>query len=87
MFGALVGAVVRLLGAGREGGWTGSILSGAAGAFVGGSIGRVEALRDSHDSDGFSVALVCAFVVVAAYNFVAARRGRAMALPQAKVRP
>lgn len=87
VFGALIGAVVRLLTAARAGGWTGSILSGAAGALVSGSVGRVEGLRDSRDSGGFSVALIGAFVVVAVYSFSAARRTRAVALPQIKERP
>jgi uncharacterized membrane protein YeaQ/YmgE (transglycosylase-associated protein family) len=87
VFGTLIGAVVRMLAAERAGGWTGSMLSGALGALLSGSIGRVEGLRDSHDSGGFSVALVGAFLVVAAYNFVAARRMRAVALRQIKERP
>jgi uncharacterized membrane protein YeaQ/YmgE (transglycosylase-associated protein family) len=83
-FGALVGAVVRMLAAGRAGGWTGSTLSGAAGALIGGAIGRVEVLRDRHDSGGFSLALVGAFIVVGVYAFPAARRARTVAL---RVRP
>jgi uncharacterized membrane protein YeaQ/YmgE (transglycosylase-associated protein family) len=85
-FGTLVGAVVRMLAAGRAGGWTGSTLSGASGALVGGAIGRVEALRDSHDSGGFSLALIGAFVVVGVYAFAAARRTRASAVAF-RVRP
>jgi len=84
VFGTLVGAVVRMLAAARAGGWTGSTLSGAAGALIGGAIGRVEVLRDSHDSGGFSLALAGAFVVVGVYTFAAARRTRAVAL---RVRP
>lgn len=84
MFGALVGAVVRMLAAGRTGGWTGSTISGAVGALVGGAIGRVELLRDSHDSGGFSQALLGAFVVVGVYTFAAARRARAVVV---RVRP
>jgi uncharacterized membrane protein YeaQ/YmgE (transglycosylase-associated protein family) len=86
VFGTLIGAVVRMLAAERAGGWTGSMLSGASGALVSGSVGRVEGLRDSHDSGGFSVALIGAFVVVAVYNVLAARRTRAVA-PQQTMKP
>ena len=87
VFGTLIGAVVRMLPAERAGGWTGSMLAGAAGALVSGSVGRVEGLRDSHDSGGFGAALIGAFVVVAVYNFSAARHTRAIALQQLKERP
>jgi uncharacterized membrane protein YeaQ/YmgE (transglycosylase-associated protein family) len=88
VFGALIGAVVRMLAAGRAGSWTGSTLSGAAGALLGGSVGRLDGLRGSQDSGGFGMALVGAFVVVAAYNFTAAgRRTRALAFVRTKERP
>jgi uncharacterized membrane protein YeaQ/YmgE (transglycosylase-associated protein family) len=85
VFGTLIGAVVRMIAAGRAGSWTGSTLGGAAGALLGGSVARLDGLRGSHDSGGFSTALVCAFAVVAAYNFMAAgRRARTPALERTK---
>jgi uncharacterized membrane protein YeaQ/YmgE (transglycosylase-associated protein family) len=87
VFGALIGAVVRMLVAERLTGSAGSMVSGAAGALLSGSVGRIEGLRDSHDSGGFSVALVGAFVAVTAYNFMAVRRARAVALQPTKERP
>jgi uncharacterized membrane protein YeaQ/YmgE (transglycosylase-associated protein family) len=87
VFGTLIGAVVRMLAAGRAGSWSGSMLGGAGGALLSGSVGRLDGLRGIHDSGGFSMALVGAFVVVAAYNLMAAgRRTRALALEQPKER-
>ena len=34
VFGTLIGAIVRMIAAGRAGSWTGSTLGGAAGAFA-----------------------------------------------------
>jgi uncharacterized membrane protein YeaQ/YmgE (transglycosylase-associated protein family) len=74
LFGTLIGAVIRLLVAGRAGSWGVSMLSGGGGALLGGSLGRLGALRGDHDSGGFSMALLGAFALVVVYHLVAAMR-------------
>jgi uncharacterized membrane protein YeaQ/YmgE (transglycosylase-associated protein family) len=78
LFGTLIGAVVRLLVAGRAGGWGVSILSGAGGALLGALLGRSGALRGDLDSGGFVASLLGAFTLVAVYHAAAAARRRAM---------
>jgi uncharacterized membrane protein YeaQ/YmgE (transglycosylase-associated protein family) len=73
-FGTLIGVVVRMLVAGRAGGWGPSICSGAVGALLGGWLGRMDALRSARDSGGLCMALLGAFVLVAFYHRVAATR-------------
>ena len=88
VFGTLIGAVIRLLAADRAGSWSGSVLGGAAGALLSGSVGRAKELRSDHDSGGFGVALVGAFAVVVLYHFLAAsRRSRHAAPGRTKERP
>lgn len=76
IFGLVVGALVRLIVPGTEpGGWFASMLSGVAGAFLGGLLGPVFGLYREGDTPGFIMSLVGAVLLVAAYHG-AARRGR-----------
>jgi uncharacterized membrane protein YeaQ/YmgE (transglycosylase-associated protein family) len=72
LFGALIGAAIRLLVAKRGGGWTVSMSSGAGGAFLGGLLGRGGELRGDLGSAGFVTSLLGAFALVAVYHVTAA---------------
>jgi uncharacterized membrane protein YeaQ/YmgE (transglycosylase-associated protein family) len=77
LFGMLIGVVMRLLVAGRAGGWGASMLSGVGGAMLGGFMGRVGKLNGDGESAGFVMSLLVAFTLVAIYHAVAAWRRQA----------
>ena len=74
LFGVLIGGVVRMLVAGRAGGWVVSVMSGAAGSLVGGVFRNAGRFPRDPDSSAFSVSLLGAFTMVAVYHAVAAAR-------------
>ena len=72
LFGTLIGGAVRLLVADRAGRWGISVISGGAGALVGGFLGRHGALRGDLYPAGFVASLLRAFALVATYHAAAA---------------
>ena len=70
IFGALIGATVRLLVAKRAGRLGVSTLGGALGALFGGLLGRGGEIHGDLGSAGFATALLAAFAVVGAYHLV-----------------
>jgi uncharacterized membrane protein YeaQ/YmgE (transglycosylase-associated protein family) len=74
VFGMLIGAVVRVLVAGKAGGWRVSILIGAGGAMIGASLGRVGGFLDDSEPSAFVMSLLAAFALVAVYHAIVARR-------------
>lgn len=74
VFGMLIGAVVRALVAGKAGGWSVSILTGAGGAMLGGCLCRAGGIRDDSEPSAFVMSLLAAFAVVAVYHAIVARR-------------
>jgi uncharacterized membrane protein YeaQ/YmgE (transglycosylase-associated protein family) len=74
VFGILIGAVVRVLVAGKAGSFRGSILIGASGAIIGASLGRIGGFHDDSEPSAFVMSLLAAFALVAVYHGAAARR-------------
>jgi uncharacterized membrane protein YeaQ/YmgE (transglycosylase-associated protein family) len=71
LFGTLVGGAVRMLVAGRAGGWWASILGGGCGALLGGFLGRNAGLLEDLESAGFVMSILGAFAVVIVYHAMA----------------
>jgi uncharacterized membrane protein YeaQ/YmgE (transglycosylase-associated protein family) len=74
LFGTLIGGAVRMLVAGKAGGWWVSILGGGCGALLGGFLGRGGGFPEDPGSAGFVMSILGAFGVVAVYHAVASRR-------------
>jgi uncharacterized membrane protein YeaQ/YmgE (transglycosylase-associated protein family) len=75
LFGAIVGAIAKLLMPGRDpGGFIITILLGIAGAMMGGFIGRALGWYGPNDGAGFFMSLLGAILLLWLYRMVAARR-------------
>ena len=75
IFGAIVGAIAKLLMPGRDpGGMIVTILLGIAGAMMGGFIGRALGWYGPNDGAGFFMSLLGAILLLWIYRLVAVRR-------------
>jgi uncharacterized membrane protein YeaQ/YmgE (transglycosylase-associated protein family) len=75
LFGAIVGAIAKLLMPGRDpGGFIITILLGIAGAMMGGFIGRALGWYGPNDGAGFFMSLLGAILLLWLYRMVATRR-------------
>jgi uncharacterized membrane protein YeaQ/YmgE (transglycosylase-associated protein family) len=75
LFGAVVGAIAKLLMPGRDpGGFIITILLGIAGAMMGGFIGRALGWYGPNDGAGFFMSLLGAVLLLWLYRMVVARR-------------
>jgi uncharacterized membrane protein YeaQ/YmgE (transglycosylase-associated protein family) len=75
LFGAIVGAIAKLLMPGRDpGGFIVTILLGIAGAMMGGFIGRALGWYGPNDGAGFFMSLLGAILLLWIYRLVAVRR-------------
>ncbi len=74
LLGTLIGVAVRMLVAGRAGGWWVSTLGGGCGAVLGGVLGRRGGFVEDLESAGFVMSILGAFAVVAVYHAVASWR-------------
>jgi uncharacterized membrane protein YeaQ/YmgE (transglycosylase-associated protein family) len=75
LFGAIVGAIAKLLMPGRDpGGFIITILLGIAGAMMGGFIGRALGWYGPNDGAGFFMSLLGAILLLWIYRLVAVRR-------------
>jgi uncharacterized membrane protein YeaQ/YmgE (transglycosylase-associated protein family) len=75
LFGAIVGAIAKLLMPGRDpGGFIVTILLGIAGAMIGGFVGRALGWYGPNDGAGFFMSLLGAILLLWIYRVVAVRR-------------
>jgi uncharacterized membrane protein YeaQ/YmgE (transglycosylase-associated protein family) len=75
LFGAIVGAIAKLLMPGRDpGGFIVTILLGIAGALMGGFIGRTLGWYGPNDGAGFFMSLLGAILLLWLYRMFVARR-------------
>jgi uncharacterized membrane protein YeaQ/YmgE (transglycosylase-associated protein family) len=75
LFGAIVGAIAKLLMPGRDpGGFIVTILLGIAGALMGGFIGRTLGWYGPNDGAGFFMSLLGAVLLLWLYRMFVARR-------------
>jgi uncharacterized membrane protein YeaQ/YmgE (transglycosylase-associated protein family) len=75
VFGAIVGAIAKLLMPGRDpGGFIVTMLLGIAGAMVGGFIGRALHWYGPNDGAGFFMSLLGAILLLWIYRMMVARR-------------
>jgi len=75
LFGAIVGAIAKLLMPGRDpGGFIVTILLGIAGAMVGGFIGRALHWYGPNDGAGFFMSLLGAILLLWIYRMMVSRR-------------
>ena len=75
LFGAIVGAIAKLLMPGRDpGGFIVTMLLGIAGAMMGGFIGRTLGWYGANDGAGFFMSLLGAILLLWIYRMVAVRR-------------
>jgi uncharacterized membrane protein YeaQ/YmgE (transglycosylase-associated protein family) len=74
LLGTLIGGAVRMLVAGRAGGWWVSMVGGGCGGLLGGILGRRGGFLEDLESAGFILSILGAFAVVAVYHIVASRR-------------
>jgi len=75
IFGAIVGAIAKLLMPGRDpGGFIVTILLGIAGAMIGGFVGRALGWYGPNDGAGFFMSLLGAILLLWIYRVVAVRR-------------
>jgi uncharacterized membrane protein YeaQ/YmgE (transglycosylase-associated protein family) len=75
LFGAIVGAVAKLLMPGRDpGGFIVTMLLGIAGALMGGFIGRALGWYGPNDGAGFFMSLFGAVLLLWLYRMFAVRR-------------
>ena len=75
LFGAIVGAIAKLLMPGRDpGGFIVTMLLGIAGAMMGGFIGRALGWYGPNDGAGFFMSLVGAILLLWIYRMFAVRR-------------
>jgi uncharacterized membrane protein YeaQ/YmgE (transglycosylase-associated protein family) len=75
LFGAIVGAIAKLLMPGRDpGGFIVTMLLGIAGAMVGGFIGRALHWYGPNDGAGFFMSLLGAILLLWIYRMMVARR-------------
>ena len=75
LFGAIVGAIAKLLMPGRDpGGIIVTILLGIAGAMIGGFVGRALGWYGPNDGAGFFMSLLGAILLLWIYRMMVARR-------------
>jgi uncharacterized membrane protein YeaQ/YmgE (transglycosylase-associated protein family) len=75
LFGAIVGAIAKLLMPGKDpGGFIVTMLLGIAGAMMGGFIGRALGWYGPNDGAGFFMSLFGAILLLWIYRMVAVRR-------------
>ena len=75
LFGAIVGAIAKLLMPGRDpGGFIVTMLLGIAGAMMGGFIGRALGWYGPNDGAGFLMSLFGAILLLWAYRMLVVRR-------------
>ena len=75
LFGAIVGAIAKLLMPGRDpGGFIVTMLLGIAGALMGGFLGRTLGWYGPNDGAGFFMSLLGAVVLLWLYRMFVARR-------------
>ena len=75
LFGAIVGAIAKLLMPGRDpGGFIVTMLLGIAGAMMGGFIGRALGWYGPNDGAGFLMSLFGAILLLWMYRMLVARR-------------
>jgi uncharacterized membrane protein YeaQ/YmgE (transglycosylase-associated protein family) len=75
LFGAIVGAIAKLLMPGRDpGGFIVTMLLGIAGAMVGGFIGRALHWYGPNDGAGFFMSLLGAILLLWIYRMMVVRR-------------
>jgi len=75
LFGAIVGAIAKLLMPGRDpGGFIVTMLLGIAGAMVGGFIGRALHWYGPNDGAGFFMSLLGAILLLWIYRMMVSRR-------------
>ena len=75
LFGAIVGAIAKLLMPGRDpGGFIVTILLGIAGALTGGFLGRTLGWYGPNDGAGFFMSLLGAVLLLWLYRMFVARR-------------
>jgi uncharacterized membrane protein YeaQ/YmgE (transglycosylase-associated protein family) len=75
LFGAIVGAIAKLLMPGRDpGGFIVTILLGIAGAMIGGFIGRALGWYGPNDGAGFFMSLLGAILLLWIYRVVVVRK-------------
>ena len=75
LFGAIVGAIAKLLMPGRDpGGFIVTMLLGIAGALMGGFIGRALGWYGPNDGAGFFMSLFGAILLLWLYRMFAVRR-------------
>jgi uncharacterized membrane protein YeaQ/YmgE (transglycosylase-associated protein family) len=75
LFGAIVGAIAKLLMPGRDpGGFIVTMLLGIAGAMIGGFLGRALGWYGPNDGAGFFMSLFGAILLLWLYRMVAVRR-------------
>ena len=75
IFGAIVGAIAKLLMPGRDpGGFIVTMLLGIAGALIGGFIGRALGWYGPNDGAGFFMSLLGAILLLWIYRMMVVRR-------------
>lgn len=75
LFGAIVGAIAKLLMPGRDpGGFIVTMLLGIAGAMMGGFLGRALGWYGTNDGAGFFMSLFGAILLLWAYRMLVVRR-------------
>ena len=75
LFGAIVGAIAKLLMPGRDpGGFIVTMLLGIAGAMMGGFIGRALGWYGPNDGAGFLMSLFGAILLLWVYRMLVVRR-------------
>jgi uncharacterized membrane protein YeaQ/YmgE (transglycosylase-associated protein family) len=75
IFGAVVGAIAKLLMPGRDpGGFIITMLLGIAGAMIGGFIGRALGWYGPNDGAGFFMSLLGAILLLWIYRMMVVRR-------------
>ena len=75
LFGAIVGAIAKLLMPGRDpGGFIITILLGIAGAMIGGFVGRALGWYGPNDGAGFFMSLLGAILLLWIYRLMVVRR-------------
>ena len=75
LFGAIVGAIAKLLMPGRDpGGFIVTMLLGIAGAMLGGFLGRALGWYGPNDGAGFFMSLLGAILLLWVYRMMVVRR-------------
>ena len=75
LFGAIVGAIAKLLMPGRDpGGFIVTMLLGIAGAMIGGFLGRALGWYGPNDGAGFFMSLLGAILLLWIYRMMVVRR-------------